>query len=402
MKNDVSSVIDDFKMNRHDTTVTRLMALPSFLLRERVIDEILDAIEDIIEHQREKNGYEFHDEGGKIKWKTSETLSNSTPSQDDVRLRAHERSAAAEITTLSQDDVRLRAHERSAAEEKISGHADAIQNRPLGLFPYCGGPKGFERGHVPVVTIVDSTFTRERCCGIIGKGSGYGMFDRFCIKKHCTVKAHGAVKFRPYTQCYYAPSSNDSAYCGFFVHGLAAHRSMQTMQMNSQKWIEKMESMLPDVRGSILSASQLVSHPANSLLLTMMIETSSARTIDAILKYIHDKKRRGSVKRTLVVTKSQEETATLVSDLHLYKLSHYVKHKQGVVGLVSVCDYRDVWRAEDRYEAVIVSSVSSLRRRVEADLRNGRRANLDMLCKVLNANNVDAVKRLLKIEVVFK
>jgi|JI9StandDraft_1071089.scaffolds.fasta_scaffold173011_1 hypothetical protein len=73
MKNDVSSVTDDFKMNRHDTTVTRLMAPPSFLLRERVVDEILDAIEDIIEHQCEKNGYEFHDEGGKIKGKTSET-----------------------------------------------------------------------------------------------------------------------------------------------------------------------------------------------------------------------------------------------------------------------------------------------------------------------------------------
>jgi hypothetical protein len=373
MKQHVFSSTDDVRINKHDTSIARLLALCSIGLRDEVVDEVVDAIGDIMKRDFAKLHEHQHEEE-LIKWDSSETACK---------------------TSLSREDVRLRAHARSAAAGRIRGNADAIQNRAVGLFPYRGGPKGFERGSVGVVT-VDSMFTRERCCGMIGKGNGYGMFDRFCTKKNCTVKSHGAVKFHPVTQYYYAPASNDSAYCCFFVHVVAAHQSLQTIQLNSHKWIEKMERIVPDVRGSILAAAQLVSRPCSISLLTMNKETSSARTIDSILKYIHDRKRRGTSNETLVLTRSREETHTLISNLHLYKLSHYVIPKKGVVGFVSVCEYSDLCRAEHRYDAVIVSSVSSLTCHVEADLRNGSRQNVETLCKVLKAENVNAVMRVIK------
>ena len=68
----------------------------------------------------------------------------------------------------------------------------------VGIFPYQGGPKGFETKNVEDI-FVNETFSRERCCGIIGRANGFSMYDRFCTKKKCGVKAHQKPKFTPNT-----------------------------------------------------------------------------------------------------------------------------------------------------------------------------------------------------------
>ncbi len=52
----------------------------------------------------------------------------------------------------------------------------------VGIFPYHGGPKGFETKNVKII-YVNETFSMEHCCGIIGKANGFGMYDCFCTKK---------------------------------------------------------------------------------------------------------------------------------------------------------------------------------------------------------------------------
>ena len=66
----------------------------------------------------------------------------------------------------------------------------------VGIFPYHGGPKGFEKKNVEVI-YVNETFSTEHCCGIIGRANGFGMYDRFCTKKKCYIKAHHKSKFIP-------------------------------------------------------------------------------------------------------------------------------------------------------------------------------------------------------------
>ena len=108
----------------------------------------------------------------------------------------------------------------------------------VGIFPYRGGPKGFERKNVDIVYI-NETFTLDHCCGIIGRANGFGMYDHFCTKKECSVKAHLKSKFIPETSLFFAPGSNDSAFCCHFVCGLKGQRNHN--QMTLQKWIEAME-----------------------------------------------------------------------------------------------------------------------------------------------------------------
>ena len=107
----------------------------------------------------------------------------------------------------------------------------------VGIFPYRGGSKGFERKNVDIVYI-NETFTLD-CCGIIGRANGFGMYDRFCTKKECSVKAHLKSKFIPETSLFFAPGANDSAFCCHFVCGLNGQRNRN--RMTSQKWIEAME-----------------------------------------------------------------------------------------------------------------------------------------------------------------
>ena len=57
----------------------------------------------------------------------------------------------------------------------------------VGIFPYHGGPKGFERKNVNIVYI-NETFFLDRCCGIIGRANGFGMYDHFCTKKDALSK----------------------------------------------------------------------------------------------------------------------------------------------------------------------------------------------------------------------
>jgi hypothetical protein len=107
----------------------------------------------------------------------------------------------------------------------------------VGIYPYHGGPKSFETKNVDVVHI-NVTFTLDHCCGIIGKANDFGMFDRFCTKKGCSVKAHLKSKFIPETSLFFAPGANDSEFCCHFVHGLSGTRNQN--QMTSQEWIAAM------------------------------------------------------------------------------------------------------------------------------------------------------------------
>ncbi len=68
----------------------------------------------------------------------------------------------------------------------------------VGIFSYQGGPKGFETKNAEVI-FVNQTFSKEPCCGIIGRANGFGMYDCFCTKKKCGVKAHQKSKFIPNT-----------------------------------------------------------------------------------------------------------------------------------------------------------------------------------------------------------
>jgi hypothetical protein len=132
-------------------------------------------------------------------------------------------------------------HDKRAARQSVvtggSVHGEAAY-ATVGIFPYCGGPKGFKRKNVDIVYI-NKTFTLNRCCGIIGRANGFGMYDRFCTKKGCSVKAHLKSKFFPETSLFFAPGANDSAFCCHFVCGLNGQRNCN--QMTLQKWIEAME-----------------------------------------------------------------------------------------------------------------------------------------------------------------
>ncbi len=81
----------------------------------------------------------------------------------------------------------------AAAGGVVIGHATS---GVIGKFPYQGGPKGFDKLRVDVI-YVDECFLTERCCGIIGKANGFGIFDRFCVKNECLVKAHKKSHFSP-------------------------------------------------------------------------------------------------------------------------------------------------------------------------------------------------------------
>ena len=86
------------------------------------------------------------------------------------------------------------------------------------------------------------------------QANGFGMYDCFCTKKGCSVKAHLKSKFIPETSLFFASGSNDSAFCCHFVCGLNGQRNHNLMTL--QKWIEAMEQMTSKV--SVLIQLSLV------------------------------------------------------------------------------------------------------------------------------------------------
>jgi hypothetical protein len=108
----------------------------------------------------------------------------------------------------------------------------------VGIFPYYGGPKGFEMKNVKVI-YVNETFSMEHCCGIIGRAKGVGTYNCFSTKKKCHVKAHHKSKFIPNTSLFFAPDAHKSAFCCHLVHSLKKCRKL--IRMTSQQWIESME-----------------------------------------------------------------------------------------------------------------------------------------------------------------
>jgi hypothetical protein len=113
-------------------------------------------------------------------------------------------------------DVGQVAHQSVVAGGIVLG--DAAYSA-VGIFPYHGGPKGFEKKNIEVI-YVNETFSTEHCCGIIGRANGFGMYDCFCTKKKCSVKAHHKSKFIPRTSLFFAPGANESAFCCHFADSL--------------------------------------------------------------------------------------------------------------------------------------------------------------------------------------
>ncbi len=77
-------------------------------------------------------------------------------------------------------------HDKRAACQSVVAGGSVIWEAAyatVGIFPYHGGPKGFERKNVDIVYI-NETFTLDRCCGIIGRTNGFGMYKHCCTKKN--------------------------------------------------------------------------------------------------------------------------------------------------------------------------------------------------------------------------
>ena len=81
-------------------------------------------------------------------------------------------------------------HDKRAARQSVVAEGSVIGEAAyatVGIFSYRGGPKGFKRKNVDIVYI-NETFTLDRCCGIIGRANGFGMYDRFSTKKDALSK----------------------------------------------------------------------------------------------------------------------------------------------------------------------------------------------------------------------
>jgi hypothetical protein len=204
-------------------------------------------------------------------------------------------------TIPSTLDVPQFTHQSAVAGGIVLG--DAAYSA-VGIFPYHGGPKGFETKNVKII-YVNETFSMERCCGIIGKSNGYGMYDQFCTKKKCCVKAHRKSKFIPNTSLFFAPGANESAFCCHFVYSLKKVR--KDIQMTSQQWIESMEQMTPNISVLVSTDPQLVSHPSIPNFYRLKSDCTDWKTLmSSIIKFVKEEKLhidKQDVKHTLIVTK---------------------------------------------------------------------------------------------------
>jgi hypothetical protein len=174
------------------------------------------------------------------------------PSALDVDQVAHRNTAIP--STL---DVGQVAHQSVVAGGIVLGD---VAYSAVGIFPYHGGPKGLKKKNIKVI-YVNETFSMEHCCGIIGRANSFGMYDRFCTKKKCCVKAHHKSKFIPRTSLFSAPGANESAFCCHFEDSLK--KLPKHIRMISQQWIESMEHVTPNVSFLVSTEHKLVSHPPN-------------------------------------------------------------------------------------------------------------------------------------------
>ena len=269
----------------------------------------------------------------------------------------------------------------------------------VGIFPHHGGPKGFEKKNVEVI-YVNETFSTERCCGIIGRANGFGMYDRFCTKKKCYIKAHHKSKFIPNASHFFAPGANESAFCCHFVYSLKKHR--KNIRMNSQQWIESMERITPNISVHISTEPQLVSHPSNPNFYRLNIDSNDWNTMmHSILKFLKEEKvniDKRDVRHTLIVTNDRGQTHDLSKMLVLYKLFFYHKYSMRSRDFVTVCSYNDlsfkVCASKDHYNAIIVSDVSTLWASIKKDVHQGLKSNTNLLCQLMKIPRIHLLAEL--------
>lgn len=271
--------------------------------------------------------------------------------------------------------------------------------RVVGIFPYHGGPKGFEKKNIEVI-YVNETFSTERCCGIIGRANGFGLYDRFCTKKNCSVKAHHKSKFIPMTSLFFAPGANESAFCCHFADSLKKLRKQ--IRLTSQQWIESMDQLTPNVSFLVSTEHKLVSHPSNPQFYRLNSDCTDWKTMmHTIIKFLKEEKvhiDERDVKHTLIVTKDRLQTHELSRILVLCKLFFYHKNSKQLRELVTVCSYDDlsckVCASSDRYNAIIVSDVSTLWAAIKEDVHQGFKSNSNLLCQLLKIGGIHQLAEL--------
>lgn len=220
------------------------------------------------------------------------------------------------------------------------------------MFPYRGGPKGFEKSKVDVV-FVDERFSTERCCGIIGNANGFGTFDRFCVKKECLVKAHKKSKFFPHKMLSFAPGSGDSAFCCHFTHELGLSGGIKK---TSREWIRFIDGRPPgtSIRTQIPSKThaRFIVHPRVPKLYAMekAVGETHDMTMSTILKVLENEKQHTHnrhAKRILIVTKDRMESCKISKNIVRQKVFFHQNPLGDVFGFVCVCSYNDLLRRSD-------------------------------------------------------
>lgn len=104
------------------------------------------------------------------------------------------------------------------------------------------------------------------------------------------------------------------------------------------------------------------------------------------------------MKHTLIVTKDRSQTHELSRILVLYKLFFYHKYSKQLREFVTVCSYDDlsckVCASSDRYNAIIVSDVSTLWAAIEEDVHQGFKSNSNLLCQLLKIGRIHQLAEL--------
>ena len=131
------------------------------------------------------------------------------------------------------------------------------------------------------------------------------MYDCFCTKKKCSVKAHHKSKFIPKTSLFFAPGTNESAFCCHFTDSLKKLR--KHIRMISQQWIESMEQGTPNFSYLVSTEHKLVSHPSNPNFYRLNSDCTDWKTMMySIIKFLKEEKvhcNERDVRHTLIVTK---------------------------------------------------------------------------------------------------
>lgn len=274
----------------------------------------------------------------------------------------------------------------------------------IGMFPYRGGPKGFEKTRVDVV-FVDECFSTDRCCGIIGNANGFGLFDRFCVKKECSVKAHNKTRFIPHKALYFAPGSGGSAFCCHFAYKLCLRSGMK---MTSREWIQYFEGRSPERSTSFSITSQtpdcFVVHPSIPKLYALdRIGVEHNMTVSTILQVIAHEKQKANkrgTKRILIVTKDREESRQVSKDLIMHKLCFHHNHFGDVVGFVTVCSYNDllllIGMPGKEFHMVIPTDISHLKTTMARSKQKSMLRNYNVFSLLLDCPDLCMLQKILK------